>query len=130
MPAKKILIIEDDRDIVNLVKLTLELEGFEAFAAFDGQEGWERIESQRPDSILLDLRLPKLDGFQVLKRLKSNQATSRIPIVILTATAQKKSIARGLAAGADAYITKPFEPLELVQKICQVLKAKKGRGNE
>jgi len=130
MPAKKILIIEDDRDIVNLVKLTLELEGFEVFAAFDGQEGWERIESQRPDSILLDLRLPKLDGFQVLKRLKSNQATSRIPIVILTATAQKKSIARGLAAGADAYITKPFEPLELVQKICQVLKAKKGRGNE
>ena len=130
MLAKKILIIEDDRDIINLVKLILELEGFEVFVAFDGQEGWEKIESLCPNLILLDIRLPKLDGFQVIERLKSNRATSRIPIVILTASAQKESIARGLAAGADTYITKPFEPAEMVQKIRQILKTEKGRGDE
>jgi DNA-binding response OmpR family regulator len=117
----KVLIIEDEPDIMELVQVTLTNEHYELLPAIDGEQGLELAMSQKPDLVLLDIMLPKMDGYEICRRLKSNPATARIPVLMLTAFGQKREIEEGFKVKADDYIVKPFEPLALRERIRRFL---------
>jgi CheY-like chemotaxis protein len=110
----RVLVVDDSAPVRDLVVVNLELEGFEVRTAVDGLEGVEAALDWRPDLITLDVVMPRLDGFGALERLRSDPRTADIPVVILTGRAQGADRDRGQALGADAYLSKPFEPAELV----------------
>ena len=112
--AKKILACDDERHIVRLIQVNLERSGYQVVTAFDGAEALKKVEAERPDLIVLDVMMPKMDGFEVLKRLQANPETREIPVIMLTAKAQDADIFRGWSSGVSAYLTKPFNPLELL----------------
>ena len=116
-PAKKILIVEDERDILQLVKLYLEKEGFRTITAATGAEGLKSAKWDKPDLIVLDLMLPEIDGLEVCKRLRSAPETAMLPIIMLTAKAEESDTVIGLELGADDYVTKPFSPKALVARV-------------
>lgn len=114
----RILIIEDDSFISDMYKIKLESEGFDVEAAPDGIRGLEAVGKERPDLILLDIVMPKMDGFTVMQNLKENPETSDIPVIMLTNLGQKDSVEKGLKLGAKDYIIKAhFTPLEVVDKV-------------
>ena len=115
--AKKILIIEDEKDILQLVKLYLEKEGYRTITASTGTEGLDSAKQHKPDLIVLDLMLPEIDGLEVCKRLRSASETAMLPIIMLTAKAEETDQVIGLELGADDYVTKPFSPKALVARI-------------
>jgi two-component system, OmpR family, alkaline phosphatase synthesis response regulator PhoP len=121
---EKLLVVEDDGDIRELISFNLEMCGYEVIRASDGQEGWEKARSEMPDLVVLDLMLPGLDGFEVCKRLKSENATRAVPIIMLTARSEEESMVKGLELGADDYVTKPFSPRVLVARVKAVLRRK------
>lgn len=114
MDSKKVLIIEDEKSISDIIKFNLKKEGFEADTAYDGQTGLDKALSGKPDLILLDVMLPVLDGFQVCKKIRE---TSTVPILMLTAKEEEVDKVLGLELGADDYITKPFGMRELIARI-------------
>ena len=114
---KKILIIEDEQDIVKTIKMSLEMAGYEILAAGDGIEGLEKARSGGPDLIILDLMLPKLDGYRVARMLKFDEKHKSIPIIVLTARAQEEDKKLAKEAGVDVFITKPFDLEFLLKKI-------------
>jgi two-component system, OmpR family, alkaline phosphatase synthesis response regulator PhoP len=114
---KKILIVEDEKDILQLVKLYLEKEGFRTVTAMTGVEGLNQVKAEKPDLIVLDLMLPELDGLEVCKRLRSSPETAMLPIIMLTAKAEESDTIIGLELGADDYVTKPFSPKTLVARV-------------
>ena len=114
---KRILIVEDERDILDLVRLYTEKEGYRTSLAATGPDALRLAKSDRPDLILLDLMLPDLDGLEVCKRLRSDPATAMIPIIMLTAKAEESDTIIGLELGADDYVTKPFSPKALIARI-------------
>jgi two-component system response regulator VicR len=114
MNLKKVLIIEDEKPISDIIKYNLEKDGFEVVVAYDGEDGLEKIKTLHPDLVLLDVMLPKLDGFEVLKRTREN---NQVPILMLTAKEEEVDKVLGLELGADDYITKPFGMRELVARI-------------
>lgn len=122
MANKKILIIDDEPDIVALMRGRLEQSGFEVITSADGNDGLLKARSQKPNLIILDLMLPKLDGFQVSRMLKFDQKYKDIPIIMLTARAGESDKISGLEAGADAYFTKPFDSGVLLDKINELIK--------
>ena len=113
----KILLVDDEPTIVEVVKMRLEVEGFDVSVATDGQEALEMAHAQRPDLIILDVMLPKIDGYMVCGTLKKDARTCKIPIVMFTARSQARDEKFGRECGADAYIKKPFESQELLEKI-------------
>ncbi|HEV2174098.1 MAG TPA: response regulator, partial [Nitrospira sp.] len=115
--TKKILIVEDERDILQLVKLYLEKEGFRTVTATTGTEGLSSAKQDKPDLIVLDLMLPEIDGLEVCKRLRSAPETAMLPIIMLTAKAEESDQVIGLELGADDYVTKPFSPKALVARV-------------
>jgi DNA-binding response OmpR family regulator len=117
MSAKKVLIIDDEVDLVETIRFPLELEGFQVLAAYNGEEGLNQARSENPDLILLDLMLPKLDGYKVCRLLKFDERYKHIPIFMLTAKTQEKDKILGKETGADEYLTKPFDIDELIAKI-------------
>ena len=118
----RILYVEDNDDNVYMLKMRLELlEGFEVLVADNGETGCAQAIAQQPDVILMDLDLPVVDGWEATRRLKSNPATSRIPIIALTAHAMSGSREKALAAGCDEFDTKPVDFDRLVKKIMSVL---------
>ncbi|MBI5555047.1 MAG: response regulator [Elusimicrobia bacterium] len=121
MPGRKILVIEDDALIRELDRLSLAAAGFVVVLATDGFQGLEMARSENPDLIVLDIMLPKMDGFKVCRILKFDDKYKHIPIIMLTARIQEVDKETGFRTGADAYMTKPFEPEELIKKINQVL---------
>lgn len=125
MPKKhKILVVDDQKHIVRLVQITLEKAGYEVIPAYDGVEALELVEKDPPDLIVLDVMMPRMDGFEVLQRLQADPRFQRIPVVMLTAKAQDADIWRGWASGVSSYLVKPFNPRELltfVQRILQSL---------
>lgn len=121
---KRILFIEDEIDLARLVGFRLEEEGYEVSVAYDGQEGLAKAQEGHPDLILLDLMLPKMNGYKICALLKSDPAYSKIPIIIFTARAQQADRNMSKKVGADAYITKPFEADELINAIEKLLKGK------
>lgn len=121
MAKKRILLVEDEKDMVYAVTLQLEANNYEVLTAHDGQEGLEKAKKEKPDLIILDLMLPKMDGYKVCGLLKADTRYNRIPIIMFTARAQESDKETGKEVGADAYITKPFEQEMLFAKIQELL---------
>lgn len=122
MAKFKILIIDDEADLVETLKFRLEANGYEVITSYDGQDGLEKARIKRPDLIILDIMLPKLDGYKICRMLKFDKKYKNIPVIMFTARAQESDKEMGLEVGADAYITKPFEPNTLLNKIKELLK--------
>jgi DNA-binding response OmpR family regulator len=116
-----ILVVDDDPVIQKLLSVNFEMEGYVVRTASDGVEGLEAVEAEVPDLILLDVMMPRMDGLEVVRRLKADGATAAIPVILLSAKAQAADISDGLDAGADDYITKPFDPLELLDKVADLI---------
>ena len=113
MPLK-VLVCDDERHIVRLIQVNLERQGYQVITAFDGKEGLEKVRSEKPDLLVLDVMMPYMDGFEVLKSLRREAETENLPVIMLTAKAQDKDVFEGYHYGADMYLTKPFNPMELV----------------
>ena len=124
MKRKRILIIEDEPYMVELLKTRLEANNYEVIVAYDGMEGWRKARNEHPDLILLDIMLPGMDGFKICKLLKHDVRYRNVPIIMLTARANKEDMMMGKEAGADAYIAKPFDSKLLIQKIEELLGGK------
>jgi two-component system alkaline phosphatase synthesis response regulator PhoP/two-component system response regulator VicR len=127
---KKILAVDDERHIVRLVQVNLERAGFQVISAFDGKEALKKVESENPDLIVLDVMMPHMDGFEVLKHLKSDEKTKDIPVVMLTAKAQDADVFRGWASGVDCYLTKPFNPIELLTFVKRIFESYDDTGGD
>lgn len=125
MDKKKILVIDDESGLLELLSIRLEVNNYQVITAADGREGLDKARTELPDLIILDLMLPKLDGYQVCRALKFDEKYKQIPIIIFTARAQESDVKAGKEAGADAYITKPFEPDILLAKVSQLLEKQK-----
>ena len=121
--AKKILIVDDEEDIAFGLGRRLTAAGYEAICAEDGVEGLRRAQTENPDLIVLDLMLPKMDGFKVCRLLKFDQRYKQIPIIILSARSQQEDITLGRETGAECYMTKPFDSDALLEKIRGFLEA-------
>jgi two-component system alkaline phosphatase synthesis response regulator PhoP len=119
--GKKILAVDDERHIVRLIQVNLERAGYQVSTAFDGNEALKKVEGDKPDLVVLDVMMPRMDGFEVLKRLQANPDTRGIPVIMLTAKAQDADVFRGWSSGVSAYLTKPFNPLELVTFVRRIL---------
>jgi len=122
MEKKKILLVDDEADLVETMIYQLEAAGYQVITACDGAEGLEKAKAEKPDLMILDLMLPKMDGYKVCGLLKKDSRYSRIPIILFTARAQESDMRLGEEVGADAYITKPFESKMLLSKIESLLK--------
>jgi len=122
MAKNRILVIDDELDLLGLVKARLEMAGYEVLTAIDGEEGLAKARASAPDLIILDIMLPKMDGFEVCEALKIDEKYKHIPIIILTVKFQPVDIRFAKALGADAYITQPFEAKELLDKIKELIK--------
>jgi CheY-like chemotaxis protein len=122
MEIRKILVVEDDPDIQKLIRMSLKFQGVaEVFVASDGQECLEVVQGVRPDLILMDVTMPRLDGYETCRRLKADPRTRSIPVIFLTAKTQKAEEEIGTQAGALGYLTKPFDPMALHGKILGIL---------
>jgi len=119
-----VLVVDDNRENIELVKDILDVGGYQVISAKNGTEALSKVLDGSPDLIILDVNMPGMDGFEVCKRLKSDELTNHIPIIMLTAQADVESRVEGLAAGADDYLTKPFSPRELVARVERSLRAK------
>jgi len=116
-----IMVVDDDPDLVTLIRAILEQKEFNVLCAYDGPQALAGLEKQKPDLILLDIMMPKMDGFEVLRRLKAAPETSSIPVILLSALNQLKDISTGYKMGADHYITKPFTIAHLMTVIDHLL---------
>jgi DNA-binding response OmpR family regulator len=116
-----VLVADDDADIRDLVAFRLDRAGYEVVRAGDGQEALDLAREHRPDLAVLDVMMPKLTGYDVTRELRAKAATSRIPVILLTARVQEADVARGFEAGADDYVKKPFSPQELKARVQAVL---------
>ena len=119
--AKKVLIVDDEPSIIVALQFLMEQNGYETLVAFSGEEAMETIARQHPDLILLDIMLPVVDGFEVCQRVRENSEWKDIRIVLVTALGSEANAAKGLALGADAYITKPFANADLLAKVKELL---------
>ena len=117
----KVLIVDDEVDLANLLKINLEVEGFECSIAKNGKEGIEKAGVLQPDLILLDINMPVIDGYGVLSELKKNQETSKIPVIMCTTIKGDENIKKAYSLGASNYVIKPFKPKEVIGKIRKVL---------
>jgi two-component system alkaline phosphatase synthesis response regulator PhoP len=126
MGKRKILIIEDDKDIVEMLDYNLKEEGYDTISALNGEEGIALAGKERPDLIILDIMLPIMDGFEVCRTLKNDDRVAHVPIIILSAKSQETDKVVGLELGADDYVTKPFSPRELIARMRAILRRRKG----
>ncbi len=122
MPKKVILAIDDEQDLIELVRYNLELEGFHVKSAFDGETGLAIAQTHAPDLVLVDLMMPGIDGLEVCRRLRSDKRTAGIPLIMLTAKSAESDRVVGLELGADDYVTKPFSTRELIARIRALLR--------
>ncbi|MEP3244585.1 MAG: phosphate regulon transcriptional regulator PhoB [Sneathiella sp.] len=118
----RVLIVEDEPSMVELLRYNLESEGFEVASALDGEEAMLTIEEQKPDMVLLDWMLPKLSGIEICRRLRRDQEYRNLPVIMITARGEETDRVRGLDVGADDYMSKPFSPAELMARIRAVLR--------
>jgi DNA-binding response OmpR family regulator len=125
--AETILVVDDDPGIVRVVEINLTQEGYQVLKAADGEEALASIAAAPPDLVVLDVMMPKMDGFEALKRLKGDPATADIPIIMLTARAQDEDVFEGYGTGAQWYLPKPFDPLELRQVVRHLLNTRPRR---
>ena len=119
--ALSVLVVDDDPVILRLLQVNFELEGISVATAVDGEEGLKMIQSDPPDLVISDIMMPKVNGLELLAALRSSPDTSAMPVILLSAKAQVANVQRGLELGADDYVTKPFDPLELIERVYKVL---------
>ena len=117
MEKKKILVVDDEVDLVKTIKFSLELEGYKVLVSYNGEDALNQARKENPDLILLDIMLPKLDGYKVCRLLKFDEQYKHIPILMMTAKTQEKDKLMGKETGANEYITKPFDMEELMEKV-------------
>lgn len=117
---KKILAVDDEKHIVRLVQVNLERQGYEVVCAHDGKEALQKVEEERPDLVVLDVMMPYMDGFEVLQNMRRNPSTRDIPVIMLTAKAQDADVFKGWQSGVDCYLTKPFNPMELLSFVKRI----------
>jgi two-component system alkaline phosphatase synthesis response regulator PhoP len=130
MPKEKILVVDDDEDILELVRYNLTKEGYRVSCALSGEQAISKATEDFPDLIVLDLMLPGIDGLEVCRRIKSRPEVSRIPIIMLTAKSEEADIVTGLELGSDDYVTKPFSPRVLLARIRSVLRRRRPQESE
>jgi DNA-binding response OmpR family regulator len=123
----RVLVADDDADILALVAFRLERSGYEVLLATDGEEALRLAVEESPDLAVLDVMMPKMDGYEVTRRIRDNEPTSRLPVILLTARAQQSDVDQGMLAGADDYVKKPFSPQELRARVQAVLEGSGGR---
>ncbi len=119
--SKKIVLAEDEPQIARLIEFKLKKEGYSVTSKENGEEALKAIKADKPDLILLDVMMPVMGGYEVLRRLKEDENLKSIPVVMLTARAQEKDVVKGIAMGAEDYITKPFHPAELLARVKRIL---------
>ena len=117
----KILIAEDERDIRDLITFTLRFAGYDVVAANNGEEALELASQEMPDLVLMDVRMPRMTGYEACKRMKSEESTEHIPVVFLSAKGQEAEVNAGMEAGAEEYILKPFSPDQLTEQVRLIL---------
>jgi two-component system alkaline phosphatase synthesis response regulator PhoP len=122
MPHETVLVVEDEEDIAELIRYNLEREGYRLLLADTGERGFEIARRQRPDLVLLDLMLPGSDGLEICKRLKADDTTSAMPVIMVTARGEEADVVTGLELGAEDYVTKPFSPRVLIARVRAVLR--------
>ena len=119
--ALSVLVVDDDPVILRLLQVNFELEGIDVVTAVDGEEGLKLAHSDPPDLVISDIMMPKVNGLELLAALRSSPGTAAMPVILLSAKAQVADVQRGLELGADDYVTKPFDPLELIERVYKVL---------
>jgi len=122
-----VLVIDDDPVIVKLLRVNFELEGFNVISAGDGREGAEMVRAERPDVVISDIMMPTMNGLELVSILKSDPTTADVPVLLLSAKAQMADVQRGFELGADDYVTKPFDPIELIDKVTALVAAARRR---
>ncbi len=129
--APLVLVADDDPDILALVSLRLEKAGYAVVTAADGEEALDAVREYRPDLAIVDVRMPKMDGLEVIRRIRADQESNLMPVIALSARVRESNIAEGLDAGADEYMHKPFSPKQLVELIqAKLSTAQGGRADE
>ncbi len=121
MDRKRILVVDDEIYIVHILEFTLTMEGYEVLTAADGEEALRRLEQDRPDLVVLDIMMPKVDGYEVLRRIRADEEFRQLPVILLSAKGRPIDRQTGLDIGADDYIVKPFSPRRLLEKIQDLL---------
>ncbi len=119
----KILIAEDERDIRDLIAFTLRFNGYEVVAARDGEQALILVAAEQPDLVLLDVRMPRMTGYEVCRRIKADKSVRHIPVVFLSAKGQESEVQAGMEAGAVDYILKPFSPSELIARVAALIES-------
>ena len=122
----KILVCDDEKNILRLIQVNLERAGYQVVTASDGKEALHMVASERPDLIVLDIMMSYMDGFEVLQNLRRNASTRDIPVIMLTAKSQDADVFRGWQSGVDCYLTKPFTPIELVSFVNRIFETSAG----
>ena len=120
MPKRHVLVVDDDPLILEVLRTVLDLEEFRVSTATDGEVGLAMLAQERPDVVVVDVMMPGLDGLEVCRRIKGDPATAELPVVLLTARDRAEDQQAGEAAGCDAYLTKPFSPLYLIDVISEI----------
>lgn len=128
--AKRILAVDDEKHIVRLIQVNLERAGYEVVTANDGVQALEIVAQEKPDLIVLDWMMPQLNGMETLKRLKANPATAEVPVIMLTAKSQDADVFKGWQSGVDCYLTKPFNPMELLAFVKRIFEDLDGGGDD
>jgi len=128
--AYKILVVDDEPPIVRLMEFILARQGHQMLVAVNGEEALEKVRSQNPDLVLLDIMMPRIDGYEVARTLRADPATQDLPIIMLSAKAQEEDIQKGIDVGVNEYITKPFSPEQLVHVVTDYLSRTHGVGGE
>jgi len=128
--TKTILVVDDEPGIVEIVQVNLEAEGYNVITAHDGVEGLEAVRAERPDLVILDVMMPRMSGWEVLRHVEADLDTAGLPVIMLTIKAGDMDVVRGLEQGAVEYITKPFDPVDLAQRVRFVLEQTDLRGRE
>jgi DNA-binding response OmpR family regulator len=121
MAPATVLVVDDDPVILKLLEVNFEMEGFQVVRAADGAEGLERAREVLPDIVVLDVMMPRMTGYEVAKALREDGHTAHIPIIFVTARAQSSDVEKGMELGVEDYVTKPFDPLELIDRVNSLL---------
>ncbi len=126
MPPATVLVVDDDPVILKLLEVNFEMEGFQVVRAADGAEGLKRAREVLPDIVVLDVMMPRMTGYEVAKALREDDVTAHIPIIFVTARAQSSDVEKGMELGVEDYVTKPFDPLDLIDRVNSLLARRLG----
>ena len=120
-PMPRVLVVDDDPQVLKLLRVNFELEGYDVMTATNGEEALDLVGRDSPDAVVCDVMMPGIDGLEVVRRLRAQPDTAGLPLVVVSAKAQRADVNAGLALGADAYVTKPFDPSELLAVVADLL---------